>query len=212
MVRRAVAVLTLFIAGAFPSFAQTSSAPTVSIRRMTALNGPVLAADLNGDGIADVVAQAAATSSGTEIVVAQGNGDGTFRTPVRTGFFGVPLAIGDFNNDKKPDVVIASTAQSGGRQTVYVLAGRGDGTFALSRPVADRAWIYFATSGDIDGDGNQDIVIGGNDGAADRVLVVPGNGDLTFRPPAVLSAGASPHGVAIADFNGDKKNDLAVAN
>src|SRR5262245_57873527 len=69
-------VLMLVATGAFPVDAQTSSAPSVSLRRNTALNGPVLAADFNGDGITDAIAQDGSNTSAAQIVVALGNGDG----------------------------------------------------------------------------------------------------------------------------------------
>ena len=42
MQRRSLAILSLLFAGALPLFAQTNAASTVSIRRTTAFNGPVL--------------------------------------------------------------------------------------------------------------------------------------------------------------------------
>ena len=42
--------------------------------------------------------------------------------------------------------------------------------------------------------------------------VLLGNGDGTFQAPFDLSAGSRPLSVAIADFNGDGRQDLAIAN
>jgi len=39
-----------------------------------------------------------------------------------------------------------------------------------------------------------------------------GNGDGTFQPVQNYKAGYSPASVAVGDFNGDGKPDLAVAN
>jgi hypothetical protein len=39
-----------------------------------------------------------------------------------------------------------------------------------------------------------------------------GNGDGTFQAPVQYTAGNEPISVAIEDFNGDGKPDLAVAN
>jgi uncharacterized protein YfaP (DUF2135 family) len=39
-----------------------------------------------------------------------------------------------------------------------------------------------------------------------------GNGDGSFQPPLAFGAGGNPTSVAVGDFNGDGKPDLAVAN
>ena len=44
------------------------------------------------------------------------------------------------------------------------------------------------------------------------VSVLLGNGDGTFQPAFNYSAGTRPDSVAVSDFNGDGKFDLAVAN
>ena len=48
--------------------------------------------------------------------------------------------------------------------------------------------------------------------AADNVSVLLGNGDGTFQAAVNYAAGATPTSVAVGDFNGDGKPDLAVAN
>src|SRR5437899_152101 len=44
------------------------------------------------------------------------------------------------------------------------------------------------------------------------VSVLPGNGDGTFQTAALYGVGLNPQSVAVGDFNGDGKPDLAVAN
>jgi hypothetical protein len=39
-----------------------------------------------------------------------------------------------------------------------------------------------------------------------------GNGDGTFQPEVYFNGGPSPYFIATADFNGDGKTDLAIAD
>src|SRR5664279_6420522 len=48
--------------------------------------------------------------------------------------------------------------------------------------------------------------------ASNKVGVLRGNGDGTFKPQVAYAVGAAPSAVVIADFNGDGKPDVAVAN
>ncbi len=54
---------------------------------------------------------------------------------------------------------------------------------------------------------------GGLNGTANTLTILLGNGDGTFTAAATSPAtGISPFGIVVADFNGDGKPDLAVAN
>jgi hypothetical protein len=211
MSSRWIAVAVFLTASVPPLLAQTNSAPTVSVRRNNALNGPVLPADLNADGILDLVSRDS-FSAGGSIIVAPGRGDGTFGAAIRSGIVGEALATADFDHDGRSDVLLAAPARLGVPPTAYVLPGRGDGTFGTARAVARASIVYFGSAADVDGDGNIDVVLGINDTIADEVLVMPGNGDLTFRTAVVLTADASPAAAAIEDVNGDRRRDLLVAN
>ena len=69
--------------------------------------------------------------------------------------------------------------------------------------------------GDFNGDGNIDLAVAnrlGADGGAGGVGIMLGNGDGTFQPAVNYPAGDEPNYIAVGDFNGDGKLDLAVAN
>ena len=47
---------------------------------------------------------------------------------------------------------------------------------------------------------------------SDDVSVLLGNGDGTFEPQLRFGAGSSPSSLVTADFNGDRRLDLATGN
>ncbi|MBI3851275.1 MAG: HYR domain-containing protein [Verrucomicrobia bacterium] len=74
----------------------------------------------------------------------------------------------------------------------------------------------FVTTGDFNGDGNVDVVAVSVGYFAERgtndVAVMLGDGAGNFAPGRVFSVPFSCHSVAVGDFNGDGKMDMAVAN
>lgn len=89
----------------------------------------VAVADLNGDGIPDIVTNNRGTGN---VGVLLGNGDGTFKPvvnyPIGDGgsSYANGVAIADMNGDGFPDIV---TVDNGSIDDMGVLYGNGDGTF-----------------------------------------------------------------------------------
>ena len=69
---------------------------------------------------------------------------------------------------------------------------------------------------DFNGDGKQDLAVvnAGNAGAGDdgSVSILLGNGDGTFQSASNIPAGKNPVSIAVGDFNGDGRPDLAVGD
>ena len=177
-------------------------------------------ADVNGDGLTDIVYVDGKGNLGS----AMGRGNGTF-LPISsstTGAIAGFLTVGDFNGDGKADTIAISYPQniSGGviaQQDAQLsfYAGNGDGTFQAGTPVFDLQAIgaAYAVSGDFNGDGKLDLIVSfyNPNAYTASISFIPGNGDGTFGTPVSLTQIGSmgpPIAVLVADLNNDHKLDL----
>jgi len=119
----------------------------------------VAVGDLNGDGILDLAVANYSIPRGT-VSVLLGNGDGTFqaRHTFIAGRYSNSVALGDFNQDGVPDLVVANIDSD----DVSVLLGNGNGTFQVARNFGVLVRPSFVAVGDFNGDGKPDLAVSTN--------------------------------------------------
>ena len=164
----------------------------------------IVAADLNRDGLTDLVV---ATVTGSSVRVLLGRGDGTFQPTVSYPAGGNPQAVvvRDFNGDGRLDLTVANSTSN----DVTVLPGNGDGTFqAPARYVVGTLPLWLA-SGDFNGDGAPDLVTANYNG--NTVSVLLNNGQGSFGAAVNYDTGPATAFVDANDLNGDGRADLVVA-
>jgi hypothetical protein len=166
--------------------------------------------DFNGDGKLDVVT-AGEDGSSSSLQVFLGNGDGTFTDGAVYNLGNYPpqsFAVASLRGNGILDLVMPGGAAG----SVAVFLGNGDGTF---QPETDypAATPKSAAVADFNGDGKPDIAVSNdNAGRVSGVSVLLGNGDGTFQQAKFYAAGDQGVALAVADFNGDKKPDVALAD
>jgi hypothetical protein len=170
-------------------------------------NAPIVTADFNGDGNADL-----AVSYNNVVYIFLGNGDGTFTQSPNTLSVSDPgghlavMSAADFNGDGKSDLAIAAIQSP----ALNIFLSIGNGNFTTLPPAnVLLASGGFLAVGDFNGDGKPDLL-------ATELLansnLLTGNGDGTFKVTIInLSNINTMNSAAIADFNGDGLSDIAVA-
>ncbi len=160
----------------------------------------LIAADFNNDGKPDM---AMARTTGARVFINPLPGfqfQNAFDLPVSYPIGS--LAAVDVDGDGVLDLLTESSASHFG-----VWHGVGDGTFTLLHDYAIAGSPTDLRAGDIDSDGQVDVMITTLSG----IQLYLGQGGGAFGTPQTVASGVQPTACELGDWNGDGSLDLAVA-
>jgi hypothetical protein len=176
--------------------------------------------DVNGDGREDLIFNHHSASA-NQTAVAFGQADGTFAgpggpvnhpdTPVE-GWGAYQLLTGDFNDDGRMDLYW-SLRDSVNNTYIALSNGAGGWTFQGLQQQVKRGWAgYGAFVGDLDNDGDSDLIWNKTSTGPNYIYTALSNGDGTFALDTTLqivgAGGYALYHMHVADVNQDGRADL----
>lgn len=201
--------LSVFLDYNGSAFASTTTY-TLSFPGATA---DVNVADFDGDGNLDVATVNNFTVNVMSIFQGNGTGTLTYNTSFNVGSNGPKAgAVGDFNNDGKPDVAIVNNTANSVSIINNTSSGPGNFNFSTSGNLTTG---FSAPCGivakDFDNANGIDLAVI-NSASTNNIAIYRNNGSGTFTFYVNYQAGSFPTGIVTADLNADGLSDLAVSN
>jgi hypothetical protein len=190
----------------------------------------VVKSDFNGDGHLDLAVSdfGAGRDAPGSVAVLFGTGEGTFKGRQSFPSGGKQpsgLAAPDVDGDGDEDLAVANGLSGSPNDlagNVSVLLNNGAGAFKDGQsieppsPPSSRVAPVFLAAGDLDGDGDPDLVatvsiVTQAGGEAANVLVLENEKGRYVRSQSV-AVGTVPQGIVFGPFDGDRRPDFATAN
>lgn len=165
--------------------------------------------DLDNDGDIDL---AVANQDDDNVLILLNDGYGTFTadTAYTTGTKPSFVYASDFTGDGYIDLAVTNIGESTANPGSFrILLNQGDGTFTFSPSYEVGKYPYAISTGDVDNDGDLDLIVANV--LSDNFSVFFNQGDGSFIWQRNYGMGGTSFSVCSCDFNCDGDLDLAVA-
>ncbi len=188
-------------------------APRIVINIMNSYTFDAMA-DLDGDKKPDLVA----ANDNTNLIVIMRNTSipGTisfdYGIQLNTGISPNNISITDLDSDGKSDIVVTNSS-SGSISVLRNTSTVGSISMATHIDYVVNSSPYCVVTGDIDGDGKPDLVIGYSSGSNISVFKnISSSGSISLATKVDYTLGNVPCYIAIGDIDGDGKPDMVITN
>lgn len=181
----------------------------------------VAVSDLDGDGKKDFIIAPSFGGTNAEVFINKSVGSrlAFVRSPSSVAFAGTDitgLVVADLDGDKKPDIVLSDYIH----QDVQVYRNMGNADtlyFSAYGPILSTdGFPMSVAAADLDGDGLPELIVREEGLVSSSGILVFGNtsspGTITLSARQKINTGGYNSGVAIADWDGDGKPDIAASD
>ncbi|UOR05096.1 FG-GAP-like repeat-containing protein [Hymenobacter aerilatus] len=178
--------------------------PVQPLHTLSGSPSEIVIGDVNGDGLPDLMAVIGSPDS-VFISLNKGNGNFQRQPDILAAPYTNMLRLGDYNNDGILDMFMVSN----GSARLYRYQGVGNGTFVPLPPLLlnNRGQGIAIELGDIDADGNLDIIT-----SSGAVYVYRGDGKGNLSAPQILEGTGRFDHLRLADFDADGDLDLLTGS
>lgn len=164
-----------------------------------------IVADLNGDGVSDIVTSGTDAGS-SSFTVSLGTGGGNFAAGVSysVATLATSMVLGDFNGDGKLDVAVSDTSDN----KIYTYRNNGSGGFVASANVNATGPGQLAAA-DFNGDGRTDLAFA--DSSGNLRLSLGSSGGVTAAVTKASGLG-TVGSLSVTDLNNDGFSDIVASS
>ncbi|MEG3991599.1 SBBP repeat-containing protein, partial [Microcoleus sp. S28C3] len=141
----------------------------------------VAVGDFNNDTSLDLVVTSGIIGNSNNVSILLGNGTGSFGTATNysAGYYPNSVAVGDFNHDTFPDLVVTDDYSN----RVSILLGDGTGSFGVATNYGGESNSHSVAVGDFNNDTFSDLAVANIDSDNISILLGSTSVDVNFGTP-----------------------------